>query len=127
MRYFTTTVQMQPGPVAPQSIPVAAFWHVRPAQQATVSHAWPISAHKPASTPPSGGGVLILLQVPLSAPGGMMQVTPAQQSPVVVQGPPSGTQLPPSVPTPHLSWPVASGTQGTPPQHSPLNEQLPPA
>src|SRR5256885_12342181 len=80
----------------------------------------------PASTPPSGGGMLSLVQVPVSAPGGTMQVTPAQQSPVDVQGPPSDTQLPPSVPTPHLSWPVASGTQGSPPQHSPLKVQLPP-
>src|SRR6185369_12830467 len=75
----------------------------------------------------SPGLTTMTSQVPLSWPGGMMQVTPGQQSAVVVQGPPLGTHTPPSVPTPHLSWPVASGTQGSPPQQLPLKVQLPPA
>ncbi len=69
----------------------------------------------------SGGGVK-LSQAPWIDPGGTMQLSPMQQSALVVQNPPCGTHI-----DPQCSAPVASGTHGSPLQQSPLNEQLPPA
>jgi hypothetical protein len=73
-------------------------------------------------TPPSGvemgGGAP---QTPLGAPGVMLQTMPVQQSPVAVQAPPAFTQtMPPSLGgvDRQCRTPVASGTQGTSPQHS---------
>jgi hypothetical protein len=53
----------------------------------------------------------------------MLQVWPVQQSPVVVQAPPAGTQVvPPSGGgRRQRSTPWPSGTQGAPPQHSEEN------
>jgi hypothetical protein len=58
----------------------------------------------------------------------MLQVRPAQQSPVVVQAPALCTQ---AVPVGGLArqrrTPMASGTQGVPSQHSEANWQRSPA
>jgi hypothetical protein len=58
----------------------------------------------------------------------MLQVRPGQQSPVVVQAPALATQ---AVPLGGLArqrrTPLASGTQGVPPQHSEENWQRSPA
>ena len=89
---------------------------------ASVVQIWPYSMHvvvvPPSRTPPSGlddGG---RPQIPCVEPTGKMQ-TPPQQSAVVVQGPPVGTQgggtTPPSTEGPELQQcrtPSASGTQG---------------
>ncbi len=66
-----------------------------------------------------GGGP----QIPASAPGGTTQGIPAQQSDVVVQTPPCGTQGA----APHLRCPCASGTQGRLLQQSADEAQSPPA
>src|SRR5262245_2049837 len=41
-------------------------------------------------TPPSGGGMKMVPHVPCTEPGGKMQVSPTQQSAVLVQDSPSG-------------------------------------
>jgi hypothetical protein len=64
---------------------------------------------------------------PKGSPGVMLQVNPAQQSAVVVQRPPSGTQaMPPSGFCRQRRTPIASGTHGTPLQHSAANWQRSP-
>jgi hypothetical protein len=50
----------------------------------------------------------------------MSQAPPGQQSLDEVQTPPEGTHAGP-VGIEHLNVPLASGTQGTPPQHSDAN------
>jgi hypothetical protein len=68
-------------------------------------------------------------QVPLGAPGGMLQVKPAQQSAVAVQVRPVPTQvIPPSgACAAQRSTPWLSGRHGTPPQHSVEKAQRLPA
>src|SRR5437867_1743698 len=65
-------------------------------------------------TPPSGGGGVTTPHLPWMLPCGTMHVVPGQQSPVMVQLPPDGTQaLPPSGTNRQRSCPVSSGTHGT--------------
>jgi hypothetical protein len=69
------------------------------------------------------------VQAPNVWPGVMEQVSPRQQSPVVVQAPAEATQ---AVPVGGLArqrnTPWASGTHGVPPQHSAENwQRSPPA
>ena len=71
-------------------------------------------------TPPSLGGVIVP-HVPVGDPGGMLQVKPAQQSPVDVQTPPAWMHMAPQRRTPF--W---SGTQGSPLQHSAEKRHMPP-
>src|SRR5581483_3589733 len=102
-----------------------------------VEHAWPYCAHSAMSfdgvvprsvgarsTPAMsvGGGGAGLVQVPLTEPGGTTQVSPLQQSALVVHRPPCITHM-----APQCSAPFASGTHGSPLQQSVENEQLPPA
>jgi len=84
-------------------------------------------------TPPSGvelGGGGGGPQLPLAAPGVMLQTMPVQQSPVAVQAPPVFTHTtPPSLGgvERQCRTPVESGTQGTSPQHSDAVLQVWPA
>jgi hypothetical protein len=58
----------------------------------------------------------------------MLHVYPAQQSLDEVQTPPAATHFGPvGVVARHRSVPIASGTHGTPPQHSDANEHCCPA
>jgi hypothetical protein len=67
----------------------------------------------PPSAPPPLGGVTGV-HVPLSAPGGITHVIPAQQSAVEVHAPLVGTQLVVA----HSRTPLELGTQGAPLQQS---------
>src|SRR5579862_5984703 len=62
------------------------------------------------------------VHVPASEPGGTEQLSPVWQSLLVVHDPPQPCGI-----VPHFKLPFASGTQGSPLQQSPLNEQVPPA
>src|SRR5579871_6223767 len=62
----------------------------------------------PSVTPPSGGGVIGLPHVPTSAPFGMMQVRPRQQSELEVQTIPFCSHIEPQRRTPFMS-----GTHGS--------------
>ena len=76
-------------------------------QSALVVHCWPYSAQNgtvasagPASCPGLPGGGVGRPQMPWVEPCGTMHITPTQQSPLIVQGPPDGTQVegtPPSM------------------------------
>ena len=91
---------------------------------------WPYCAQTPPSGTPAshdgggGGGA----QVPEVDPGCWWQTPPAQQSAVTVQLLPVGTQIgpPPSRPIMQRSWPVLSGTHGTPLQQSPVKAHVSP-
>jgi hypothetical protein len=71
-----------------------------PQQSLAEVHIWPYSAHAPPAPPapvappypPVPGGVL---QVPFVEPSGWTHVEAAQQSPLMLQEPPAGTQLSP--------------------------------
>jgi len=98
-------------------------------QSLAFSQDCPYSAHTPASgTPASHGGVGGGAQVPDVDPGGMWQVLPAQQSAVMVQPLPEGTQVgpPPSGATRQRNCPVLSGTQGALLQQSPVEAHVSP-
>ncbi len=73
----------------------------------------------PPSVPVGVGGTP---QVPVLEPGGMSQVRPWQQSPLVVQLPPDMTQA-----LPQRSTPLLSGTHGAVLQHSDENLHSAPA
>jgi hypothetical protein len=76
-----------------------------PQQSLAEAQIWPYSAHAPPAPPAVGappdpaappdpvpGGTL---QVPFVEPSGWTHVEPGQQSPLMLQEPPAGTQLPP--------------------------------
>src|SRR5512138_1833813 len=69
-------------------------------QSAAVVHCWPYSAQTgpglstvPASWPGLLGGGVGSPQMPWVEPGSSMHTTPTQQSALMVQGPPDGTQV----------------------------------
>ena len=68
--------------------------------------------------PPSTGGGFRLPHVPVVEPGGITQVSPAQQSLVAVHLPLSGTHM-----LPQTKCPMPSGTQGVPLQQSAAEAQ----
>lgn len=69
-----------------------------------------------------GGGVIGAPHVPCTEPGGTTQAEPVQQSAVVVQTVPVGSQ---EIAL-QLSAPVEPGTQGMPSQQSAAEAQLAP-
>lgn len=79
----------------------------------------------PSVAPPStGGGGVGAVHTPCTDPAATTQVLPAtQQSPATVQAPPVGEQEE----APHLSAPLASGTQAALLQQSAESAQNPPA
>ena len=60
---------------------------------------------------PVGGGGVDEVQEPTVEPGSRWHRPPGQQSPLIVQLPPDGTQFPP--PSKQRSAPLSSGTHGT--------------
>ena len=77
--------------------------------------------------PLSGGGGVMTPHLPCVLPCDTMQFVPGQQSPVMVQLPPAGTQIvPPSGTFKQRSCPVSSGTHGTLLQQSPVNAHVSP-
>ena len=79
--------------------------------------ACPNSAH---TSSPGGGSSEGVPQVPLLCPEGISQINPEQQSEVVEQSPPSGTQAPP-----HTKPPSGFGTHGSPQQSALEAHSLP--
>jgi hypothetical protein len=87
---------------------------------------WPPAPPVPGDPPVPGG--VVVPQIPWVDPGARMHSLPGQQSPLMVQVPPTGTQFgPPSFGGRQRSTPFWSGTQGRLLQQSIDEAQVSPA
>jgi hypothetical protein len=113
--------QLQLDELAVQAPPPAAVHGTLLQHGSVVEQVWPYCAHiddvAMSVLPPTVG----VPHVPDSEPGGTTHTRPVQQSLLVVQVSPLIWHI-----APQCNAPVESGTHGSPLQHSPENEQLPP-